>query len=165
MQGGFTIKVRSNINTKEVYLMDRTLVLLKPDSIERGLIGKIIEILESNNGLRIQNIKKVQLNEALLRQHYAHLVSKPFFKEILEYMTRSHVFAMILEGENAVSKVRELCGATNPLEASKHSIRGMFGICKEENLVHSSDSIESAEIEIKRFFEEEELPTPLITFP
>lgn len=145
--------------------MDRTLVLLKPDSIERGLIGKIIEILESNNGLRIQNIKKVQLNEALLRQHYAHLVSKPFFKEILEYMTRSHVFAMILEGENAVSKVRELCGATNPLEASKHSIRGMFGICKEENLVHSSDSIESAEIEIKRFFEEEELPTPLITFP
>lgn len=144
--------------------MDRTLVLLKPDSIERGLTGKIIGILESK-GLKILNIKKIQLNEALLRQHYAHLVSKPFFKEILEYMTRSHVFAIILEGKDAVSKVRELCGATNPLEASEHSIRGMFGICKEENLIHSSDSIESAEIEIKRFFEEEQLPTPLTIFP
>lgn len=144
--------------------MQETLVLLKPDTVKRGLVGEIIAIFEKNN-LEIVEIKKLKMSKQMVAEHYEHILNKPFYSEIEDFMTSSPIFALILKGENAVSKVRELCGATNPLEASKHSIRGMFGICKEENLVHSSDSIESAEIEIKRFFEEEELPTPLITFP
>lgn len=143
--------------------MQETLVLLKPDTVKRGLIGKIIAIFEKNN-LEIVEIKKLKMSKQMVAEHYSHILDKPFYSEIEDFMTSGPIFALILKGENAISRVRELCGATNPLEASKYSIRGMFGICKEENLVHSSDSIESAEIEIKRFFEEE-LPTPLKIFP
>lgn len=142
--------------------MQETLVLLKPDTVKRGLIGKIITIFEENN-LEIVEIKKLKMTKKLVAEHYAHIIDKPFYGEIEDFMTSGPIFALILKGENAISRVRELCGATNPLEASKDSIRGMFGICKEENLVHSSDSIESAEIEIQRFFGKQ-IPAPLMSF-
>lgn len=130
---------------------ERTFVMLKPDCIKRGLIGEVISRIE-RKGYRIVNAKMMWLDEDLLRVHYAHMTDKPFFPEILSYMMSGPVLAMIVEGENAVAGVRILMGATKFEEAAAGTIRGDFATSTGENIIHGSDSPETAEAEIKRFF-------------
>jgi nucleoside-diphosphate kinase len=130
---------------------EKTYIMLKPDCVKRGLIGEVIARIE-RKGYRIVDAKMLQLSEAILREHYAHMVSKPFFPEIVSYMMSGPVLAMIVEGENAVTGMRILMGATKFEEMAAGTIRGDYASSINENLVHGSDSAESAEIEIKRFF-------------
>jgi nucleoside-diphosphate kinase len=125
--------------------------MLKPDAIERGLMGAVISRIE-NKGYKIVDAKMMNLDEAILKEHYAHIADRPFFPEIVEYMTRGPVFGMIVEGENAVKGMRIIMGATKFEEATAGTIRGDFANTTAENVIHGSDSVENAEIEIKRFF-------------
>lgn len=148
----FSIMVKINEFQKGVFTMiEQTYIMLKPDAIKRGLMGEVIARIEKK-GYRIVDAKMMTLNEAILREHYAHIADKPFFPEILTYMTSGPVFAMIVEGENAVKGMRILMGATKFEEAAAGTIRGDYAFCTSENIIHGSDSIENAEIEIKRFF-------------
>ena len=131
--------------------MEKTYVMLKPDAIQRKLMGQILTRIE-RKGLQIENMKMFTLNEAILKEHYAHLKDKPFFPEIVEYMTSGPVVGMIVSGTNAVAAMRKILGATNPLEAEVGTIRGDFALETRYNLVHASDSVENAQIEIERFF-------------
>lgn len=131
--------------------MEKTCVILKPDAVERGLIGLITGRLEAK-GYNIMRMDMRSLDEDILKEHYAHLVNKPFFPEITSYMMRGPVVVMEVEGTNAVAGVRVLVGATDPLEAAPGSIRADWAESKSENLIHASDSIENAEIELSRFF-------------
>lgn len=131
--------------------METTLILLKPDTVERGLIGQVITRLEQK-GLKINGLKMMQLSEEVINEHYDFLMDKPFFPKIKEYMTRTPVVALAVSGDNAIATVRMLTGATNPQEALPGSIRGDFGLTIDGNIVHASDSSETAEIELKRFF-------------
>ncbi|WP_320671440.1 nucleoside-diphosphate kinase [Patulibacter defluvii] len=133
--------------------MSRTLVLVKPDGVKRQLIGETLGRFE-RKGLRISALKLVQLETAVVEEHYAHLSDKPFFGELVSFMTGGAVVAVILDGPSAVEVGRQVIGATNPLEAAPGSIRGDLAIEAGENVVHGSDSDENAEIEIKRFFPE-----------
>lgn len=132
-------------------MVERTYIMLKPDAIERGLVGEVIRRIE-RKGYRIADAKMFTLDEAVLREHYAHIADKPFFPEILTYMTSGPVFAMIVEGESAILGMRILMGATKFEEAAAGTIRGDFAFSTGENIIHGSDSPETAEIEIKRFF-------------
>ena len=129
--------------------MERTYIMLKPDAIEKRLIGEIISRIEKK-GYNIADMKMFYLNKEILKVHYAHVADKPFYPEIEEYMTRGPVVGMIVEGENVVAGMRNLMGPTK--EAPAGTIRGDFALNGSENVIHSSDSIENAEIEIKRFF-------------
>jgi len=131
--------------------MERTYVMLKPDAVKRKLVGEIISRIEKK-GYNIVEMKTMYLNEELLKEHYAHLADKPFFPEIVQFMTSGPVIGMILEGNDAVAGIRRLMGPTNWQEASPGTIRGDFANNMTENLIHGSDSVENAEIEIKRFF-------------
>ena len=131
--------------------MERTYIMTKPDAYIRGLIGEIITRIEKK-GFSIVDMKMMNLNEAILEEHYAHLKDKPFFGEIVEYMTSAPVVGMIVEGNGVVDSMRKMMGPTDGLEANPGTIRGDFAKNKSENLVHGSDSVENAEIEIKRFF-------------
>lgn len=131
--------------------MERTYIMTKPDAYERGLIGEVISRIE-NKGYKITDMKMMNLDEAILKEHYAHLADKPFFSEIVEYMTSGPVVGMIVEGQNVVTGMRNIMGPTDGLEAASGTIRGDFAHNKTENIVHGSDSVENAEIEIKRFF-------------
>ncbi|QEY33647.1 nucleoside-diphosphate kinase [Caproiciproducens galactitolivorans] len=131
--------------------MERTYVMLKPDALKRKLAGKIITRIEEK-GYIIADAKMMQLDEAILREHYAHLADKPFFPSIVEYMVSGPVLAMIVEGENAVLGMRKIVGATKFEDAQAGTIRGDYAFNTQENLIHASDSIENAEIEIERFF-------------
>lgn len=131
--------------------MEKTYVMLKPDAIQRKLMGQILTRIECK-GLQIENMKMFTLNETILKEHYAHLKDKPFFPEIVEYMTSGPVVGMIVSGANAVAAMRKILGATNPLEAEVGTIRGDFALETRYNLVHASDSVENAQIEIERFF-------------
>lgn len=131
--------------------MERTYIMLKPDAIKRGLMGEVISRIE-RKGYKIVDCKMMNLNEAILREHYAHIADKPFFPEIVEYMTSGPVLGMIVEGVNAVQGMRIIMGATKFEEATAGTIRGDYAFCTGENIIHGSDSIENAEIEIKRFF-------------
>lgn len=131
--------------------MEQTYVMLKPDAFERKLVGEVIARIEKK-GFVITDCKMLNLNEQILKEHYAHLTAKPFFKEIVDYITRGPVLAMVVEGENAVQNIRNMAGVTNPLEAAPGTIRADFATSKTENIIHCSDSTESAKIEIKRFF-------------
>jgi nucleoside-diphosphate kinase len=133
--------------------MSRTLILVKPDGVQRQLVGDVLGRFE-RKGLKIAALKLVQLETAVVQEHYAHLNDKPFFGELVSFMTQSPVVAAILEGDSAVEVGRQVIGATNPLEATMGSIRGDLAISAGENIVHGSDSDENAEIEIKRFFAE-----------
>lgn len=130
---------------------ERTYIMLKPDCIRRGLMGEVIARIE-RKGFAITAMKMMHLDEAILREHYAHLVDKPFFPELLDYMTSGPVLGMIVEGENAVKGMRILMGATKYDEAAAGTIRGDYATSTTENIIHGSDSVENAEIEIKRFF-------------
>ncbi len=132
-------------------VIEKTYIMLKPDCIKRGLMGEVISRIEKK-GYKIVDAKMMRLDETVLREHYAHIVDKPFFPEIVEYMTSGPVLAMIVEGESAVRGMRILMGATKFEEAAAGTIRGDFAFCTTENLIHGSDSAENAEIEINRFF-------------
>lgn len=133
--------------------MSRTLILVKPDGVQRQLVGEVLGRFE-RKGLKIQQLKLVALETAVVEEHYAHLNDKPFFGELVSFMVQSPVVAAILEGPSAVEVARQVIGATNPIEAATGSIRGDLAIEAGENVVHGSDSDENAEIEIKRFFPE-----------
>ncbi len=137
-------------------MSEKTLILIKPDAMERGLAGKIINRLE-DKGLKIVGMKMLQLDDAILNEHYAHLKDKPFFQGIVNYMKSTPIIAMVLEGEGAVEVVRKIVGATRPWEAEPGTIRGDLAIGLPGNLIHASDSPETAETEIKRFFKEDEI--------
>jgi nucleoside-diphosphate kinase len=133
--------------------VDRTLILVKPDAFARGLTGEIIARFE-RKGLRIVALKHMQVDEALAKQHYAEHEGKPFFGELVEFITSAPLVAMVLEGEQAVTAARQVIGATNPLQADAGSIRGEFAIAVGQNMVHGSDSAESAQREAALFFPE-----------
>jgi nucleoside-diphosphate kinase len=131
--------------------MEKTLVLLKPDAVERRLVGRIITLYEEK-GLNITAMKVLKPTTEIVEAHYQEHKDKPFFHELVAYLTRGKVCALIIEGENVVKTVRKINGATDPAEAEAGTIRGRFALSKGENLVHASDSVESAEREIKIWF-------------
>jgi nucleoside-diphosphate kinase len=133
--------------------MDRTLILVKPDAFERGLTGEILARFE-RKGLRIVAMKQMAVDRDLAEQHYAEHLEKPFFGDLVEFITGGLLVALVLEGHEAVTAARQVIGATNPLEAAPGSIRGDFGLEVQTNLVHGSDSAESAGREIGLFFPE-----------
>jgi len=136
--------------------MEKTFVILKPGTVQRGLIGEIINRFEKK-GLQLVGMKMVQLTPGILTEHYSHLSSKPFFPSILASMMAAPVILCCWKGADAVAVVRTLCGVTNSREANPGTIRGDFGMSIQENVVHASDSPEAAETEIKRFFNAQEL--------
>lgn len=136
--------------------MERTLVLLKPCTLQRGLVGEVLKRFEQK-GLHLAGIKMMQLDDAILAEHYAHLVDRPFFPGLKASMMRTPVIALCYEGVNAVEVVRMLAGATNGRKALPGTIRGDFSMSGQQNIVHASDSLENAAIELKRFFKDEEL--------
>jgi nucleoside-diphosphate kinase len=133
--------------------MDRTLILVKPDAFERGLTGEVISRFE-RKGLRIVALKHMTVDAALAEEHYAEHRDKPFFGDLVEFITGGPLVAMVLEGYEAVVSARQVIGATNPLEAAPGSIRGDFGLEVQTNLVHGADSPESARRETALFFPE-----------
>jgi nucleoside-diphosphate kinase len=133
--------------------MERTLVLIKPDAVERRLIGQIIAIYE-RKGLEIAALKMLTPSREIAETHYLEHKEKPFFKELVAFLTRGKLCALIIEGDNAIKTVRKINGATDPSEAETGTIRGLFALSKSENMVHASDSAESAAREIKIWFPE-----------
>lgn len=136
--------------------MERTLVIVKPDAMQRGLCGEVLARLEGR-GLKIVGLKLVWMDEELARRHYAVHEGKPFFPGLVSYISSSPVGVAVFEGPGAVAAVRQAMGATNPLEAAPGSIRGDLGLAIGRNLVHGSDSPENAQKEIALFFAEGEL--------
>jgi nucleoside-diphosphate kinase len=132
-------------------LPDRTLILVKPDAFERALTGEVIARFE-RKGLRVVGLKLMQVDVELAERHYGEHAGKPFFPELVEFITRGPLVALVLEGEGAIEAARQVIGATNPLEAAPGSIRGDFATEIGENIVHGSDSPTSAERELKLFF-------------
>ena len=131
--------------------MSRTLILVKPDAFARNLTGEIIARFE-RKGLRIAQLQLTTLDRVLAEQHYAEHEGKPFFEELVSFITSGPLVAMVLEGDEAVKSARQLIGATNPLDAVPGSIRGDFAIEVGQNMVHGSDSYEAAEREVNLFF-------------
>lgn len=136
--------------------MERSLVLIKPDAIQRGLAGVIISSLE-RRGLKIVAMKMLQMDRTLAQQHYAIHRDKPFFNDLVEFITSNPIVATVFEGEKAVEAIRQTMGATDPAKASPGSVRGDYGLDIQQNLVHGSDSAENAEKEISLFFSPEEI--------
>ena len=136
--------------------MERTLVLLKPDALQRNLVGPIITRLEQR-GLTIIGLKLLQMDNALASKHYSAHVDKPFFGPLVEFITSGPIVAIAFQGKNCVAVVRNSMGATNPVEANPGTIRGACGIDIGRNLIHGSDSVESAQTEIGIFFNNSEL--------
>ena len=136
--------------------METTLVILKPSAILHGYAGQIINRFQQK-GLVIRGMKMMQLSDELLHEHYAHLVDRPFFPDLVRSMKASPVVVMALWGKDAVEVVRLMTGATNGRKALPGTIRGDFSMSGQENIIHASDSIENAEIELKRFFKPEEI--------
>jgi nucleoside-diphosphate kinase len=133
--------------------VERTLILVKPDAFERGLTGEVIGTFE-RKGLKLVALKQMQADESIANEHYAEHSEKPFFGELVTFITGGPLVAMVLEGPNAVKAARQLIGATDPVEADAGSIRGQFGTEVTFNLVHGSDSPESAERETEIWFPE-----------
>ena len=133
--------------------MERTLILVKPDAFERGLTGEVIARFE-RKGLAIGALKRIEVSRDTAEEHYAEHREKPFFGELVDFITGGPVVAMVLEGHQAVGATRQVIGATNPVEAAAGSIRGDLGLEVQTNLVHGSDSSESANREIALFFPE-----------
>ena len=136
--------------------MERTLVLIKPDAVQRGLIGRILARFE-DKGLKVAGLKFMELTDTLLNEHYSHLADKPFFPGTKRFMTLTPVVALCLEGLDCVETVRRLCGITKAREAAPGTIRGDWAMSVQANLVHASDSLETAKAEVARFFSNTEL--------
>jgi nucleoside-diphosphate kinase len=137
-------------------MMERTLILIKPDAVQRSLLGEIINRFE-RKGLKILGLKMMQLEDAILEDHYSHLADKPFFGGIRDFMKSTPVVAMVLEGVDAVEAVRIIVGPTKGRAADAGSIRGDFSMSIQTNIVHASDSADNAKAEIARFFKDEEV--------
>jgi nucleoside-diphosphate kinase len=131
--------------------MEATLVLVKPDGVRRGLVGEVIRRIEAKT-LKISALKVMQITRELAEEHYAEHVDKPFFEDLVSFITSGPVVAMAVEGEGATAVVRILMGATNPAESAPGTIRGDFGLQITENIVHGSDSPESAKRELDLYF-------------
>ncbi len=136
---------------KTQFEMHKTLILIKPDTIARGIVGDILSRLER------KSLKIVGMTEELCKEHYAHIAHQPFFPKIVTYMTDGPVLALVVEGIDAVRQVRNICGATDPQFAAPGTIRGDHSCTIDYNLIHSSDSIASADAEIVRFFKADEV--------
>ncbi|GIW08426.1 MAG: nucleoside diphosphate kinase [Dehalococcoidia bacterium] len=136
--------------------MERTLILVKPDGVQRGLIGSILERFE-RRGLKIIGLKLMRVSRELAERHYAEHVGKGFYAGLIDYITAGPVVAAVLEGPSAIKAVRDTLGKTDPLEAAPGTIRGDFGVAKGRNLVHASDGPESAAREVALFFAPDEL--------
>ncbi|MBL8160931.1 MAG: nucleoside-diphosphate kinase [Anaerolineae bacterium] len=136
--------------------MERTLIIVKPDAVQRGLTGTIISRFEAR-GLRIVGMKFMQVSRALAEKHYAEHVGKPFFEGLVKYITSSPVVVIALEGKNAVEAARKTIGSTKPHEAAAGTIRGDFALEVGRNLVHGSDGVESGQREVANFFTDAEL--------
>lgn len=136
--------------------MNRTLILVKPDGMQRGLAGQIISRFEMR-GLKLVGMKLMAMSRELAEKHYGEHVEKPFFEELVSFITSGPVVAMVWEGPDAINAARETMGVTKPVEAKPGTIRGDFGMVVNRNLVHGSDGEESAKREIALFFDEEEL--------
>ncbi len=136
--------------------MERTLVLVKPDAMQRGLAGEILSRLE-RRGLRVVALRLLQMDEAMARRHYAEHEGKPFYEGLISYITACPIIAAVFEGSGAVEVVRKTIGATNPAEAEPGTIRGDLALETGRNLIHGSDSPQSAKREIDLFFREDEL--------
>jgi len=134
-------------------MSEQTLSLIKPDAVERNLIGKIIQVFEEN-GLVIEKMKKIHVNMDFAKKFYAVHSDKPFFNDLCNYISSGPLVAMVLKGNNAVQKNRDLMGATNPKDAKPGTIRSLYAISIDKNSVHGSDSIENAKIEIDLFFKD-----------
>lgn len=130
---------------------ETTLILLKPDCVTRRLCGAVIERIE-REGFQIVGCKMLQLTPEILREHYAHIADKPFYPEVEKFMSSTPVIALAVRGENVVERVREITGPTDSQKAPKGTLRGDFGKDKMVNVVHASDSRETAEVELRRFF-------------
>jgi nucleoside-diphosphate kinase len=131
--------------------MERTFVMVKPDGVTRGLVGEVIRRIETK-GYKLGAVKMFTIDEALAKEHYGEHVARPFFGELVSFITSGPVVAMIVEGDDAVAGMRRMMGATNPIEATPGSIRGDFASVISENIVHGSDSPDSATREIGLFF-------------
>jgi len=136
--------------------MERSLVLVKPDAVERNLSGVIIDRLEQQ-GLKLISLKMLHMDRELAERHYAIHRSKPFFDSLVKYITSGPIVAAVFEGEGAVELIRRTMGATDPAKAEAGTIRKDFGLDVERNCTHGSDSVENAEMEINLFFTEEEI--------
>jgi nucleoside-diphosphate kinase len=137
--------------------MEKTFVIFKPDCMEKRLAGEVIRRFEAA-GLQLNAARMLVLTPALLSEHYAHIADRPFFPEVVSFMSSRPVLALILSGENAVGVVRDLLGPTDSRKAPKGTIRGDLGTDSMRNLVHASDSVANAELEVKRFFRADEIP-------
>lgn len=134
--------------------IENTFIMIKPDGVERGLVGEVIARLE-RKGLRLEKIRGLQIDEALAGVHYGEHTEKPFFGDLVAFITSGPVVAMEWSGESAVSVARTLMGSTDPKQAAPGTIRGDFGLIVTYNIVHGSDSVESAERELALFFGEQ----------
>lgn len=154
-----TIKVSSLYRAapkNDLKSMEKSLIIIKPSGVQRCIAGPVIERFQ-RKGLQINGIKMMQLDEKILREHYAHLTDRPFFPSILKSMMASPVIVMVVSGKDAVEVVRQMTGATNGRKAQPGTIRGDFSMSGQENIIHASDSIENAAIEIDRFFKPDEI--------
>lgn len=136
--------------------MERSLVLIKPDGVQRGLIGEIIKRLETR-GLKLVAAKFQQVDKSLAERHYSIHQGKPFYDGLIRYITASPVMALVWEGPSAISAIRQTMGATNPLNAAPGTVRHDLGLMTSRNLTHASDSVENAQIEISMWFEPQEV--------
>jgi nucleoside-diphosphate kinase len=141
---------------KGAYLVERTFVMVKPDGVQRGLVGEVIQRFE-RKGLKIIALKMLQISAELASKHYGEHQAKPFFDGLVKYITSSPVVAMVLEGKDCISIVQGMMGATDPKKAAPGTIREAFGIDIGRNVIHGSDSQDSASREISLFFNEQEL--------
>ena len=146
-------KAAVDVNSQKNTHMEKTLIILKPDCMQKKLAGAVIERFECA-GFGIVACKMMHLSESLLKAHYAHLAEKPFFPEIVKFMQSHNVIVLVLSGESAIQRVRDLLGPTDSKLAPKGTIRGDMGTDKQQNIAHASDSKEAATAEIKRFFPE-----------
>lgn len=137
-------------------MIQKSFVMIKPDGVSRRLMGKILSRFE-RKGLQIIAVKLMQIDEDLAKTHYGEHEGKPFFEDLIKYITSSPSLAMVIKGEDAVLTIRNMIGATNPLEANVGTIRGDFAMDTGRNIIHASDSSESAEREINLFFDENEI--------
>ncbi|NJL04135.1 MAG: nucleoside-diphosphate kinase [Chloroflexaceae bacterium] len=138
--------------------MEKSLIILKPDAVQRGLIGQIITRLEQR-GLKFMGMKLMQVSPELAQSHYGEHEGKPFFGALVSYITSSPVVVIAIQGKNVVQTIRNTVGATNPMNAAPGTIRGDFGLEIGRNLIHASDSPESGEAEVSRFFDASDLIT------
>jgi nucleoside-diphosphate kinase len=136
--------------------MERSLVIVKPDAVQRGLIGATLSRLEAR-GLKIIGMKLIQMDQELAQRHYAVHREKPFFGGLVEFITSGPVVVLVIAGDNAIQMIRNTVGATNPLNAAPGTIRGDYAVSIGRNLIHASDSPENGEYEIQNFFREDEL--------